>query len=155
MNTTRAIAILMLLCLPPMAMGESRGPVTVLGAFRNPETETIVVSVHHLRDGGIKEHVLVPLTGAYLVVDGVKYPVDSSDSVRSGSRTKGVHVIDEYVVRRYRIQGESKEIPGLRNARSIVFGLDYTVNGSPVRLEQKVNITLFAPKAEQTDAVNR
>ena len=93
--------------------------------------------------------------GVYLLIDGKRYAIHSSrDVMICGSHAAGDNVIDEYIVRNYKALGESEEIPKLRNLKSVIFGLDYTVNGEPIQLEQEIEIIEFTGETKKPK-VNR
>lgn len=138
-----------LILLLSSAAANDRSSITILGAFHDRAHERIVFSVHYLRGKESKEHIVIPLKGVYLKIEGKKYPINSRDTMISGSHTAGNNVIDEYSVIGYRVLGDSKEIPNLRRAKLVVFGLDYMVNGKPVKLEKEVVIADYPNKAEQ------
>lgn len=122
--------------------------MTILGAFHNPKEKTIVFSVHYLRPSNSKEYIVMPATGVYILIDGKRYPIHSSDTMMCGSHTAGQNVINEYTIRNYRVLGESVDIPGLRTLKRVTFGLDYTVNDKPVKIEKEVSITLYEGKTK-------
>jgi len=130
------------------AAANDRSPITILGAFHDPSNESIVFSVHYLRGKEFKEKIVMPAMGVYIKIDGKKYPINSHDTMISDSHTSGQNVIDEYSLRGYKVLGGSKEIPKLRQAKSVIFGLDYTVNDKIIKLEKEVPLTLYTKQAE-------
>lgn len=131
------------------AYSHERSQMTILGAFHDPTKQTIVFSVHYLRPMNSKEAIEMPATGVYVLIDGKRYPIRSSDTMMCGSHAAGSNVIDEYTIHNYRVLGESSEIPGLRSLKNVTFGLDYTVNKQPVRLEKEVPITIYESKPQE------
>lgn len=147
MTLSALIGLFLTLMLSSVSAND-RSPITLLGAFHDPDKETIVFSVHYLRGKDSNEKIVMPVTGVYLKIDGQKYPINSHDTMICGSHTAGRNVIDEYSVRGYKVLGDLEEIPNLRGLESVIFGLDYAVNGKPIKLEKQVSFTVYTEKAE-------
>lgn len=115
-------------------------PHYILAATHNLSKNRLVFSVHYLWDPSVK----IPSSSrSYIKFNSKKYPINNCDTMVCGSHNEGKNVIEEHIIDNYRLLGDEREIPRLRNAKWITFGIEGESNGTPWQIEKRLPVTLF------------
>ena len=115
-------------------------PHKILAATHNLSKNRLVFTVHYLWDPSEK----IPSSSrSYIKLNSQEYSLNNCDTLVCGSHNAGKNVIEEHVIDKYSMLGDEREIPGLRNAKWITFGIEGEINGTLWQIEKRLPVTLF------------